>query len=114
MMSQWAYNSASAAISKTDAIETLVAANKQFIEALANVTKENEKLLSMLDHLIKETTKPKPQYPGKSNSYCWTHGFVIEQNINSKTWDNKSLGYKTEATKHNTMGDNLANKPSTK
>ena len=53
-------NLVSAAIFKTDAIETLVATNKQLAEALANITKENEKQSSMLDQLTKETTKPKP------------------------------------------------------
>ena len=41
-------NLASMAMSKTDALDALVAANKQLADALAHVTKENEKLLSMV------------------------------------------------------------------
>ena len=37
-------SSAWAVTSKTDAIKTLTATNKQLAEALANLTKENEKL----------------------------------------------------------------------
>ena len=53
-------NLASAALSKMDTIDTLVIANKQSTEVLANVTKENETLLDMAKQLITEATKPKP------------------------------------------------------
>ena len=41
-------NLASTAMSKMDVFDTLAAANKQLAEALAHVTKENEKFLSMV------------------------------------------------------------------
>ena len=105
-------NLVTAALSKTDAIKTLVAANKQLAEALPTLTKENEKLL--VNHQTTEATKAKPQNLGKPNSYCWTHGFVMGQNYNSKMCNNKAPGHKTEGTKDNTMGGNLGNKPATK
>ena len=52
-------NLASVALSKTDTINTLAAANKQLAEMLANI-KENEKLLSMVNQLTTEATEPKP------------------------------------------------------
>ena len=53
-------NLASTAISNTDAIDTLAATNKQLAKALANVMKENERLLSMMNQLTNKATKPKP------------------------------------------------------
>ena len=102
------------AMSKTDAIDILVAANKQFALALEHVTKENEKLLSMVSQLTTDAMKSISQKQGTPNSYCWTHGFVMGLNHNRKTCLNKVLGHTTEATEDNTMGGNLANKPTTK
>ena len=46
-------------ISKTDALATLVAANKQLADALAHITKENENLLNIVSQLTISAMKPK-------------------------------------------------------
>ena len=51
---------ASSAMSKSDVLDTLLMANKQLEEVLAHVTKENEKLLTMISQLTTNTMKPKP------------------------------------------------------
>ena len=107
-------NFVSATMSKTDAINTLAAANKQLAEALAHATKQNEKLLTMVSQLTTNAMEAKPQKLGAPNSYCLTQGFVMGSNHDSKICHNKALGYKIEATKDNTMGGNMANKPTTK
>ena len=50
-------NHASAAMSKTDALDTLMAINKQLSDALAHVTKENEKLLTMVCQMTTDAMK---------------------------------------------------------
>ena len=102
-------NLVSAAMSKMDAIDTLDAASKQLAEALTNTIKESGKLLIMVSQLTTNATKPKPQKQCTPNSYCWTHSFVM----NIKTCNNKAPDHKNEVTKNNTMGGNLANKPTT-
>ena len=64
-----------------DAIDTLAAANKQLAQVLVHITKENEKLLSMVSQLTTDAAKAKPQKQGTPNSYCWTQG-ELSNNIN--------------------------------
>ena len=55
-------NLASAAMSKTNTLNTKVATNKQLAEALAHTMKENEKLLNMVSQLTTDATECKPHY----------------------------------------------------
>ena len=80
-------------------------------DALAHVTKENEKLLNMVSQLTTYVPKPKQCKQGIPNSYCWTHGFVMSASHNSKTCNNKAFGQKVEATKYNTMGGTWPTSP---
>ena len=64
----------------------------------------------MVHQLTTDAMKAKPQTQGTPNSYCWIHDFVMGLNHYSKTCHNKASGHKTEATKDNTLGGNLANK----
>ena len=107
-------NLASMAMSKTDALDTLMAAKKQLVDVLAHVTKENEKLLNMVSQLTNNAQKPKQCKQRTPNNYCWTHGFIMSANHNSKMCNNKAPGHKVEATKASTMGGNSANKPTLK
>ena len=50
-------NLAFVAMSKTDALDTLMAVNKEFSDAFVHVTKENEKLLNMVSQLSNNTMK---------------------------------------------------------
>ena len=97
-------NFASMVMSKTDALDILVAANKQFADALAHVTKENEKLLNMISQLTKDSQKPKQHKYRTLNKYCWTHGFIMSAKHKSKMCNNKAPCNKVEATKDNTIG----------
>ena len=110
LMLQWHLTTLHPQLSKTDALDTLMAVNKQLAEALAHIKKENEKLLTMVSQLTTYTTKPIQCKQSTPNSYCWTHGFVMCANHTSKTCNNKASGHKVEATKDNTMEGNLANK----
>ena len=95
---------ASVATAKTDTLDALVSANKQLADALAHVTVENVKSLNMVSQLTTNAPRPKQCRHGIPNSYCWTHGFVMSANHNSKMCNNKAPGHKVEATKDNTMG----------
>ena len=83
-------NLSSTAITKTDALDAQVAANKQLAEAFAHITKQNEKLLAMVSQLTTQTMKPKPHKEGTQNSHCWSHSFVMSANHNSKMCSNKA------------------------
>ena len=52
-------NLAFAAISKMDALDTLVTASKELADELAHVTKENEKLLNLVSQLANNAQKLK-------------------------------------------------------
>ena len=52
-------NLASMAMSKTDALDALVAANIPLADALAHIPKENKKLLNMISQLATNAPKPK-------------------------------------------------------
>ena len=97
-------NLASATVSKMETINTLVVANKQLAEALAHITKENEKLLNIVSQLTTDAMKAKPCKHGTPNSSCWTHDFIMSVNHNSKICNNKAPGHKIKATKNDTMG----------
>ena len=87
-------NLASMAMSKTDALDTLVVVNKQLANALAHVTKENEKLLKMVSQLTNDAIKPKQCKQGTPNNYCWTHSFIMSANDMRKGATTKHLATK--------------------
>ena len=109
-------NLLSPAISKMDAITTFMQSNKQFSRAITNLTKEIEKLLTIIEWLTSgsATQQNKSWSLGKLHNYCWTHNFVLSYNHNSKTCDNKAPRHKDEATKNTTMGGNMTNQPLSK
>ena len=86
-------NLAFVGMSKTDPLDTLVAAMKYLADGLAHIAKDNEKLLNMVSHLTTDAPKPKQLKQGIPNNYCWTHGFVMSLNRNSKTCNNKAPGH---------------------
>ena len=104
-------NLAPAAVSKTDAIDYSMAANKHLMKRVTNLTKKNKKLLNIKSSPSQQS---KQWYQGKPVSYCWTHGFVFGLNHNRQTCHNKAQGPTDKATKDNTMGRSLANKSQTK
>ena len=63
-------NLASVAMSKTDALNSLVVVNKQSVDEVAHVTKENEKLLNMVSQLTNNIQKSKHRKLETPNNYC--------------------------------------------
>ena len=77
-----------------DAIKTLTQSNKQLAKMVAILAKENENLHALIEWLTTglATQHNKLQNQGKQLSYCWIHGFVVENNHDSKTCNYKAQG----------------------
>lgn len=43
------------------------------------------------------------------NGYCWTHGYKVTKNHNSKTCKTRKEGHQEDATRANTMGGSTEN-----
>ena len=56
------------------------------------------------------TTKRK-QVPLDPSRYCWYHGYKVHQGHTSKTCGGKLQGHQDEATRTNTLGGKMWNKP---
>ena len=93
---------------------TIVTDSTNSDSALSATTDLAEKLAIALAKIKKlETANGKqprgPRAPPKS--YCWTHGYTINENHSSQTCNNPKHGHKKEATMTNNMGGNQYGKP---
>ena len=104
-----------AALAKNNTVETLAQTNKQITETIIMVFKKNEKLLLIIDMLMKLLGRNK-EHRGvneveKYGGYCWTHGYKVVHGHMSKTCISKVAEHKDNVTQKNTMGESMANKP---
>ena len=85
--------------------------------ALSSVTTSLTELQQQLKELKQENASlrnsrlRRPRLRHDNGNYCWTHGYRVGNKHTSATCQNKAPGHKDQATRNNTMGGSLANKP---
>ena len=85
--------------------------------ALSSVTTSLTNLQQQLTELKKENASlcnslpRRPRARQDNGNYCWTHGYHVGNKHTSETCQNKAPGHQDHATRNNTMGSSLANKP---
>ena len=85
--------------------------------ALSAVTTSLTNLQQQLTELKKENASLRnnrlrqPRARRYNGNYCWMHGYRIGNKHTSETCQNKAPGHQDHATRDNTMGGSLANKP---
>jgi regulator of replication initiation timing len=105
------------------AISTLssaVSADRETFCALVtnntNLTQQLEetlKRLNALEAVVKKgssTRSARPPHTENTN-YCWTHGYRVAHDHDSKTCKNKADGHKDDAIRKNPLGGSLRGKP---
>ena len=85
--------------------------------ALSSVTTSLTDLQQQLTELKKENAslsnspQRRPRACRDNGNYCWTHGYCVGNKHTSEPCQNKAPGHQDRATRDNTMGGSLANKP---
>ena len=103
-------NLATATIFKNETVEQLVKSNYELAWTIPALTKDNEKLLHIIENLTGGTPKPQNKTNIDPYAYCLTHGYHVGQGHTSKTWTSHAPGLKEDAMKANNLGGSQANK----
>jgi hypothetical protein len=94
--------------------------DQAIITALQQEMAEMKALIAALQHTLQpsHTLQPNPHTPFQrrrtpldSEGYCWSHGYLVAANHNSKTCHTKKPGHNNEATWQNNLGGSQVGKP---
>jgi hypothetical protein len=100
--------------------------DRAIITALRQEMAEMKALIAALQHTPQPSNTPQPSYtpqpnprtpfqrrrtPLDSEGYCWSHGYLVAANHNSKTCRTKKPGHNNEATRQNNLGGSQVGKP---
>ena len=115
-----------AAVQKNETLEQLIKINemkeitlKNLMAQLAAEKTTSSKLLDIISKAGLKTGGNNTSGGGSSsstaskwdpNGYCWSHGYKVTKNHNSKTCRTRKDGHKEEATRANTMGGSTGNR----
>ena len=103
-------------------VTDLIATNRKLVEANTTLATQVKALVATNAILAatqgaaatykphNATTKRK-QLPLDPSGYCWSHGYKVRQGHTSKTCGGKLQGHQEEATRTNTLGGKMWNKP---
>jgi hypothetical protein len=116
-------NLALAAVQKNETLEQMIKINEMKEITLKNLmtqlAKEKETSSKLLDIIHKAGLKTGGHNNSSGsgstsskwdpNGYCWTHGYKVTKNHNSKTCKTRKEGHQEDATRANTMGGSTEN-----
>ena len=116
-------NLALAAVQKNETLEQLIKINEMKEKTLNNLMTQltaekatSSKFLDIISKAGLKTGGNSTSGGGSSNAskwdpngYCWSHGYKVTKNHNSKTCRTRKDGHKEEATRANTMGGSTEN-----
>ena len=115
-------NLALAATADRNIVMEIIATNRKLVEANTTIATQVKALVATNALLVatQEPTATKKEYnattkreqlPIASSGYCWSHGYKLRQGHTSKTCGVKQQGNQEEATRTNTLGGKMWNKP---
>ena len=116
-------NLALAATADQNIVTDLIATNRRLFEANTTLATQVKSLVATnalltatqgaatMNKMHNATTKSE-KLPINPSGYCWSHGYKVRQGHTSKTCGGKLQGHQEEATRTNTLGGKMWNKPS--
>lgn len=114
-------NLATANASDREAFSALVTNNSQLTEQLNKALTEIAKLNKTIQNLstnhrssnnnTQNNSNRNSQFRAQPKSYCWTHGYKVSKNHNSRNCNARANGHQENATLENNMGGNQDGKP---
>ena len=83
------------------------------VSTLTQQVKEQQTEISKLRNNLDRRNPGNNRKNNRPNNenYCWSHGWIVADNHDSKTCKNPLPGHQTAATRANTMGGSDKNKP---
>ena len=115
-------NLALAATADRNIVTEIIATNRKLVDANTTLATQVKALVASNALLVAtqgaaSTTKPhnantnREQAPLDPSGYCWSHRYKVRQGHTSKTCGGKLQGHQDEATRTNTLGGKMWNKP---
>ena len=100
----------------------LIATNRKLVDANTTLATQVEALVATNALLaaiqgaesttkLHNATTKREQVPLDPSGYCWSHGYKLRQGHTSNTCGGKLRGHQNEATRMNTLGGKMWNKP---
>ena len=111
-----------AATADQNIVTDLITTNRKLVDANTMLETQVKAMVATNTLLaatqgIASTTKPhnattkREHVPLNPSGYCWSHGYKVCQGHTSKTCGRKLQGHQEEATRTNTLGGKMWNKP---
>jgi hypothetical protein len=121
-------NLASAAVTECTTLMQLIESNASLVASVATLTASLNTITSAYnwaptppasspaptpapDPAAAPARVRRPRTPLDPNGYCWTHGYRVAVGHSSATCTNMMTGHQDAATRANTMGGSVTNKP---